>query len=70
MPINSSSIYLFSSQIFYTSNICDLISTLNLDINKININSFVKNYYLIKEKIKFIESNEGLLRLIDLSIFE
>lgn len=70
MPINSSSIYLFSSQIFYTSNICDLISTLNLDINKININSFVKNYSLIKEKIKFIESNEGLLRLIDLSIFE
>lgn len=70
IPINDNSIYSLSLQIFYTSKICELINTLELDINKIDINSFIKNYHSMKEKIEYIESNKDLLRLIDLLILQ
>lgn len=70
IPINDNSIYSLSLQIFYTSKICELINTLELDVNKIDINSFIKNYHSMKEKIEYIESNKDLLRLIDLSILQ
>lgn len=70
ITINDNSIYLLSAQTFYTSNICNLINTLNLNIDKIDISNFVKNYYLMKEKIKFIDNNKDLLRLIHLLILQ